>query len=180
MATTNNPTREATPTNEMAQLIADSRAAAAVLSETIKQENEVFLSFCQGIISQTLNAAKELNALSVDTVKESASEKVAEAKKKASGAVAASSKATQKAVAARDTKESKDHSNLVAVSGGNIGVDSLPGGFRSAMLETMHNSVHAQQQMFVIAEATTTQTIAQILSIDTAALGATIVKILKE
>lgn len=167
--------------NEFAQLLVDSRAAATILAETINQENQIFLSFCGDLISQTLHAVDEMSKIAVDSAKEGASKQVAKAQEKAAKNVAAAAKTAQNAVADSGSKASKGSkkSGKSDTSDLDKNTESLAEGFVSSMLISMQNSVAAQNNMFTIAQAATTQTVMAILSTDTAAAAIAVNEISK-
>ncbi len=180
MATSKPSTTTSAPSDEFAQILVEARAASCILSETIKQENEVFLSFCSAVISQTLDASKSLNKMALNAVKESATESVAKAKENASKTVASAAKSAQNAIADNGSSENKKSASpKKAVSTRDKNSQNLADGFVDAMLMTMQNSVHMQQQNWVIAQAATTQTVTQILGLDSAALSVTVAKMIE-
>ncbi|MDB2657566.1 RebB family R body protein [Crocinitomicaceae bacterium] len=168
-----------TPTDEFAQLLVDARAAATILSDTIQQENEVLLGFCNGLFLQTLKASTELNRMTLDMAKEGAAKKAAKAQEKSSKAVAAAAKTAQDSVAASSTNGSKSPAKKEAAIAAKTSQD-LANGFIDAMLTTMKNSVRQQEQMFILAQASTTMTIQQIWSMDSTALALTFAHILDD
>ena len=163
--------------DEFAQIVAEARAASVVLAETINQQNEVFLSACNSIIAQTLNASKSLNDMAMEMAKDSATKKVAAAKEKASKKVAEAANTAQKATSQNGSDKSKT-SGKNSTSVQHSPEPSLATGFVDAMLISMQNSVQNQQSLLIMAQAATTQTVAQILSMDAAALSVSVANII--
>lgn len=155
-------------TKEFEQVISAEKEAAAVLSQTIAEQNAVFMNFCNSLVNEALSAMGELSAIDLAVAKSSKKD-INEAKKKATEAI--EQKIQPQASAKNDATPTPNQSNDSSISRANP-----EAAFVEAMGQTMFNAVQAQNNMYIIAQATTTQLINTIISMTATTLATTVVK----
>lgn len=159
-------------TQEFEQVIQAEKEAAAVLSHTIAEQNAVFMSFCNSLVNEALSAMGKLSAIDL-SVANSSKKDIDEAKKKAAEAI--EQKVQPQSSAKNDVNASPNHSNNTS-NGGSNSTTNPEAAFVDAMGQTMYNAVKAQNNMYMIAQATTTQLVSTIISMTTATLATTVAK----
>lgn len=160
----NNSTSANDSIKDFGSLVNESKNAAAVLAESINQENKVFLNFCSELIKNTLQAKHAMEKLETSG---SGSKKKNDASKQP--AATNSSKASAKAtpdLAAFPTPVTDSPGSSKMANAGDPSVGNVENGFAHSMSNMMNNAVMAQQNLFVLGQAATTQTIQAILSND--------------
>lgn len=173
---TENPTHE----NGFAELIKDGTEAASSLAKSIEQQNQVMLTFCEKLISNTLVAMGSLSNMEVHVAKEADSKKFRDAVNEATNqAVKKSQSAQAKAEPAGDDKDGSSQKVVASNPNPSANEPNLEDTYQMSIGRVMENAVFAQQQLYVIAQATTTQTISTILSISPAVLATTVAEIIK-
>lgn len=165
------PTSVSENTKEFEQIISTERAAAAALSQTIAEQNAVFMGFCNSLVSEALTAMGKLSAMDL-SIANSAKKDISDAKKKVADAI--EQKNQPQASAKNDASASPNTSNGGVTSSTNT--NNPEATFVDAMGQTMFNAVKAQNNMYMIAQATTTQLINTIISMTSVTLATTIAK----
>ncbi len=157
------PTEIASNTDVFTQIIADEKAAATALAETLEQQNTIFLNFCNNLVGNILRSMGELNAMELAVAGNNAHQELTTAKNTATENI-------QPATTPSPTESSNVAPKNTAIPSADSSNNAI-GSFVDAMNASMHNAVTAQQQMYIIAQASTTQAINIILSIATDTLA---------
>jgi len=144
------------------QIIEDSRAFA----ETLGMENRVFQSQLNGAISMTVEALRELIALCKDAVEIAKPGNVAQGQQNLAD-TAQQALSNVESAAGQATAATKNIADGAPV----LPATALDESVVHAVSMSYMNAVNAQQQSYVLQQAATTQIIATILSLATAALG---------
>ncbi len=142
--------------------VIDATKAANALSMSIAQENNVYLSFCENLISNTLQAMSSLNKMEINTARAGIHEQLNQAKQNAEESAEDKKQSVLEAspVHKASSEKPSHEANM-----------NLMGAFVESMSEMMINSVNGQQNLHVVAQAATTQTIEIILSMAPAILA---------
>jgi hypothetical protein len=151
---------------EAAQIIAETNACAAALSATIQRQNEVVLSYCQALIDQTLKTMSSLQSLEQSGSGSSASQNMEQLQSETVQAIKQSAETLKNVIPA-------DMTNAVIKLPG--GVDMLKNqplqSFVANSSILFANAVAAQQQLNIITQAATVQTVNIILNMAAAAMS---------
>jgi hypothetical protein len=143
------------------QIIEDSRA----FTETLGMENRVFQSQLNGAISMTVEALRELIALCKESVEIGKPGNAAQGQQKLADTAQQALSNVENA-AGQATTAAKNSAGKAPASADELDVSVV-----HAVSMSYMNAVNAQQQTYILQQAATTQIIATILSLATAALG---------
>lgn len=157
------PTQVSNQSLEFSQVVKDASAAATVVAQSIDEENKVFLSFCEGLINNTLQAMTTLSKLDVNIARAGMVKQLASAQKQSNKQADEKKQAITEAA---DKASPNQASPSVAENHENLSM-----AFLDSMNTLMMNAVSGQQNLHVLALAATTQTISTILSLTTATIG---------
>lgn len=161
------PTENQSTPTDFAQIIADEKSAAAALSETLQEQNAVFLNFCSTLTNNVLKAMGELNAMELAVAANAAKQELSTAKETATQNIQPAASPTPTSAANSEAAPK----SMVQPNASMGGDNDISAAFVSAIGTSMHNAVTAQQQMYILAEASTTEVISTIISMATATLG---------
>ncbi|WP_420386665.1 RebB family R body protein [Roseivirga sp.] len=165
--------------NDAAAVIKEGEAACTALARSIAEQNHVLLTFCNQLIDNTLEAMAKLSSIDMNIAKEGASKRFKEAVKSAAAPQIAKAKGDQQA--APDKSASPTQEKAKSAAGPLSSLEpNISTTYQMCTGQVMENAVHAQQQLFVIAQATTTQTIENILSMTPAVLAMSVKEILDD
>jgi hypothetical protein len=153
-------TSTTTPSDSFAQAVAEQTAAAEVITEAIAKENTVILGFCTSLIEQTLDAMGKLADLVKNTTDTATNP-------------ATTDEIMRKVLDNIQQQPAQAPQTLETTQAG-VSADSqvTEAVFVQAMNLTIKNTITAQQNLYIIAQATTVQTISTILSIASASISA--------
>lgn len=153
-------TSTTTPSDSFAQVVADQTAAAEVITEAIGKQNTVILGFCTSLIGQTLDAMTKLAELVKNT-------------NDAPSNPATTDEIMRKVLDNIQQQPAQAPQTLETTQAG-VSADSqiTEAVFVQEMNQTIKNTITAQQQLYVLAQAATVQTISTILSIASASISA--------
>jgi hypothetical protein len=166
------PSSTSENTKEFEQVISAEKEAAATLSQTITEQNAVFIGFCNAVVSEALNAMGKLSAMDL-SIANSTKKDVGEVKKNATEAIEQNGKLQ---ASAKNDANATPTPTANATSGGSNSTANPEAAFVDAMGQTMFNAVKAQNNMYMIAQATTTQLVNTIISMTTATLATAVAK----
>lgn len=148
--------------NHFEKTVTDATKAANALSQSIAQENNVYLNFCENLISNTLQAMSSLNKMEINTARVGIQEQLSQAKQNSETQAEEKKQSVLEAVPTHKENAAKP-SHEASIK--------LMDAFVQSMGEMMINSVNGQQNLHTVAEAATTQTVDIILSMAPAILA---------
>lgn len=155
--------------SEFTQLVNDANAAMSTLANGIKEQNRVYLEFCQALVNNTIDAMTKLSSLDISIAEKGAAvKKELEEATKAANDNVASAGATAATQLTGNEPAAKAEADLTKET------SDLASGFTQSVVISMANAVSAQQQQYVVAQATTVQTITNIISLTTASLASAV------